>query len=304
MNGSRGVECELSFALQNTTARRRKEGSGHAAGHGPIARLALAVVLLGLAPGCGSQASGTDGGTGSTGGGTGSTGGGAANAGGGAGSSECEPLAPSTCKQDQGCYFSEDERVFACSKAGSGTTGTACAQDSDCVPKDGCNRWDGAEDKGVCKTFCSVETGSGCASPDICVDLGDPTAGLCGSCPEYLACGSACCRLSQVCSAGACSAPVTCDPMTQNCTTTDQACYFHWGSYQFACQASTGTVADGKECALDSDCTKSSGCYYTTSISTSGICTPYCKPGVSPTTCKSGQTCADLLGDGTLGYCK
>ena len=92
--------------------------------------------------------------------------------------------------------------------------------------------------------------------------------------------------------------------MTQNCTATGQACYYHWGSGQFACQASTGTVADGKECALDSDCSKSSGCSYATDSSASGVCTRYCMPGISPTTCKSGQTCADYLGDGSMGYCE
>jgi hypothetical protein len=134
--------------------------------------------------------------------------------------------------------------------------------------------------------------------------VGDGTVGICQPCPQKLQCGSACCQAGDTCNAGVCTPPASCEPLTQNCTTAGQACYADPDTSQFSCFASTGAVADGKACDLDTDCLKFSGCHYASDTASSGVCTHYCKPGVSPTTCTSGQTCDDVFGDGKLGYCK
>lgn len=302
MTRSIGFQRTSSFIPRDRPRGARRGGADHKT----VAALALGVVVLISAAGCGSPSSGAGGGAGGSGGRSRGTGGGSGSStGGGSGSSTvCKPLEPTACTQGQGCYFDRDAMDFVCSKAGSAAASGACLQDTDCVARNVCNGWDGTEDTGVCKPYCSVQSGSGCMSPDVCVDVGDPVVGICGSCPTVLKCGSECCGATQVCVAGACSDAVACDEMKQDCTATGQACYIHWGSGQFACQPSTGNVAVGKTCEMDTDCVKSSGCYYAASGATSGVCTPYCRPAASPTTCQSGQTCEDVLGDGSLGYCR
>lgn len=277
----------LSLTLQSQTRDHRERTE-----HSTTARFALTMVLLASAAGCASRPAGPDGGAAPDGGATPDAG----------ASVTCDPLAPSACAQGQGCYFDEEGLDFVCAKAGSAAVGGTCTQDTDCAPKLGC-QFPGSTNFGICKPFCSVKTSSGCSSPDICFDTGEGTVGICQPCPQELQCGSACCQDGDTCNAGVCTPPVSCDPLTQNCTTAGQACYVDPDGIRFICTASTGAVADGKACDFDTDCLKFSGCYYASDTASSGVCTHYCKPGTSPTTCKSGQTCDDV-GDGILGYCK
>lgn len=286
---------QMTSQSNHTALQSQNQTDNQQGWHNRVKTLALALTAIALlsVAGCGSRPGTSDGGS-PQGGGTAGDGGAAV---------ACDPLATSSCARGQGCYFDVAGTGFACAKEGSTAVGGTCTQDTDCAPKLGC-QFNGLFIGGTCKPFCPVKTGSGCTSPDVCFDTGDGTVGLCQPCPEELKCGSVCCQGGNVCNAGVCSPPVTCDPLVQNCTAAGQACYVDLSGSQFICATPTGTIADGQPCDLDTDCLKSSGCYYATETAEKGVCTHYCKPGASTTTCKTGQTCDDFNGDGSLGYCK
>lgn len=212
------------------------------------------------------------------------------------------PSRPARARRGRAAISMKRARTSSAGRGGSVALGGTCTQDTDCAPKLGC-QFQEATNSGRCKPFCSVKGSSGCSSPEVCFDTGDGIVGICQLCPQELQCGSACCQAGDTCNAGVCTPSVSCDPLTQNCTTAGQACYVDPEGARFICSAPTGTVADGKACDLDTDGLKFSGCYYASESASSGVCARYCKPGATPTACKSGQTCDDA-GDGTVGYCK
>jgi len=159
-----------------------------------------------------------------------------------------------------------------CQPAGTGTSGTACMNYSECAEGFTCIQ-NPSGTGGKCQHFCCGTPGSGCPTGQSCDvqiidEMGNPTG------------------------VGYCKLPDVCDPtmMMSGCGA-GEGCYIGMDGGG-TCIASTRNLTEGMTCTAANDCAPGLACY---SVGTGGPqCYKYCDGMAMPSQCATGQTCNSL----------
>ncbi len=88
----------------------------------------------------------------------------------------CNPLAPSACTPDEGCYaFGSRITSPICSPAGSGLQGSSCSTVLDCSPGTTCV----GSSNGTCESYCNLDGGTPSCTGNTCKPAGALPFGFC-----------------------------------------------------------------------------------------------------------------------------
>ena len=191
----------------------------------------------------------------------------------------------------------------------------ACADGKKCVPTD---VGPGCENAGAKLAYEACTADSECVTGTFCSMYGAAKAclPLCssGSCGDAVACpgtDQTCfavitlradtrTQIAEVCSK-------TCDLLEQDCATAGLSCYTAENvPMERGLCADTGTTAVGGTCVASNECVEGSTCIISDSDGMQ-ICRTLCSKADPPDAnfpCPDGQTCTNLTGHTTTGFCR